>query len=198
MSAPAKQPDAAADAGAEGGPKKGSKLKLILVVLVALLFVAGGGVAAGVLLLGMKLPFMKAQQAEEGGEEGAKVDPREAERREQEKRDAEKAKQKAAATRSLFVQVPPIVVNLADREARRYARIVLTVEGVLPESEVAVKENMPKVIDAFQIYVRSLTAESFGSMASILQVRRELLARLNRIDPRIDARAVLFQDLVIQ
>jgi flagellar FliL protein len=146
----------------------------------------------------MKLPFMKAQQAEEGGEEGAKVDPREAERREQEKRDAEKAKQKAAATRSLFVQIPPIVVNLADREARRYARVVLTVEVVLPESEVAVKENMPKVIDAFQIYVRSLTAESFGSMASILQVRRELLARLNRIDPRIDARAVLFQDLVVQ
>jgi hypothetical protein len=35
-------------------------------------------------------------------------------------------------------------------------------------------------------------------MASILQVRRELLARLNRIDPRIDARAVLFQDLVVQ
>jgi flagellar FliL protein len=72
------------------------------------------------------------------------------------------------------------------------------VEVVLPESEAAVRENMPKVIDAFQIYVRSLTAESFGSVASILQVRRELLIRLNRIDPRVDARAVLFQDLVIQ
>ena len=36
MSAPAKQQDAAAES-AEGEPKKGSKLKLILVVLVALL-----------------------------------------------------------------------------------------------------------------------------------------------------------------
>ncbi len=197
MAAAEKAPPAA-EGAAEGEPKKGSKLKLILVVLVALLFVAGGGVAVGVFLLGMKLPFMKAQHAEEHGDEAPKVDPKEAERREQEKRDAEKAKQKAAAAKSLFVQVPPIVVNLADREARRYARIVVTVEVVLPESEAAVKENMPKVIDAFQIYVRSLTADSFGSMASILQVRRELLARLNRLDPRIDARAVLFQDLVIQ
>lgn len=196
--AAAEKPAPAGDAAAEGEPKKGSKLKLILVVLVALLFVAGGGVAVGVFLLGMKLPFMKAQHAEEHAEEAPKVDPKEAEKREQEKRDAEKARQKAAATKSLFVQVPPIVVNLADRDTRRYARIVLTVEVVLPESEAAVKENMPKVIDAFQIYIRSLTAESFGSMASILQVRRELLARLNRIDPRVDARAVLFQDLVIQ
>jgi flagellar FliL protein len=141
---------------------------------------------------------MKQPAAEEQADEAQKIDPKEAERREQEKRDAEKAKQKAAATRSLFVPVPPIVVNLADRDVRRYARIVLMVEVVLPESEAAVRENMPKVIDAFQIYVRSLTAESFGSVASILQVRRELLVRLNRIDPRVDARAVLFQDLVIQ
>ncbi|WP_396274895.1 flagellar basal body-associated protein FliL [Hyphomonas sp.] len=188
----------AADASAEGTPKKGSKLKLILVILVALLFMVGGGGAVGVFLLGMKLPFMKQPAAEEQADEAQKIDPKEAERREQEKRDAEKAKQKAAATRSLFVPVPPIVVNLADRDVRRYARIVLMVEVVLPESEAAVRENMPKVIDAFQIYVRSLTAESFGSVASILQVRRELLVRLNRIDPRVDARAVLFQDLVIQ
>jgi flagellar FliL protein len=186
------------DASAEGEPKKGSKLKLILVILVALLFMVGGGGAVGVFLLGMKLPFMKQPPAEEQVDEAQKIDPKEAERREQEKRDAEKAKQKAAATRSLFVPVPPIVVNLADRDVRRYARIVLMVEVVLPESEAAVRENMPKVIDAFQIYVRSLTAESFGSVASILQVRRELLIRLNRIDPRVDARAVLFQDLVIQ
>ena len=186
------------DASAEGEPKKGSKLKLILVILVALLFMVGGGGAVGVFLLGMKLPFMKQPPAEEQVDEAQKIDPKEAERREQEKRDAEKAKQKAAATRSLFVPVPPIVVNLADRDVRRYARIVLMVEVVLPESEAAVRENMPKVIDAFQIYVRSLTAESFGSVASILQVRRELLIRLNLIDPRVDARAVLFQDLVIQ
>ncbi len=188
----------AADASADGEPKKGSKLKLILVILVALLFMVGGGGAVGVFLLGMKLPFMKQPAAEEQADDAQKIDPKEAERREQEKRDAEKAKQKAAATRSLFVPVPPIVVNLADRDVRRYARIVLMVEVVLPESEAAVRENMPKVIDAFQIYVRSLTAESFGSVASILQVRRELLVRLNRIDPRVDARAVLFQDLVIQ
>ena len=188
----------AADASAEGEPKKGSKLKLILVILVALLFMVGGGGAVGVFLLGMKLPFMKQPATEEQADEAQKVDPKEVEKREQEKRDAEKAKQKAAATKSLFVPVPPIVVNLADRDVRRYARIVLMVEVVLPESEAAVLENMPKVIDAFQIYVRSLTAESFGSVASILQVRRELLVRLNRIDPRVDARAVLFQDLVIQ
>ena len=95
------------DASAEGEPKKGSKLKLILVILVALLFMVGGGGAVGVFLLGMKLPFMKQPPAEEQVDEAQKIDPKEAERREQEKRDAEKAKQKAAATRSLFVLFRP-------------------------------------------------------------------------------------------
>lgn len=197
MASPPTAPPAA-DAPGEEGPKKKSKLKLFLVILLALLFMVGGGAAVGVLLLGFKLPFMSSTKADEHAEDAQKTDPKEAERREQEKRDLERARQKAASTRSIFVAVPPIVVNLADRDTRRYARIVLTIEVTVPESEAAVRENMPKIIDSFQLYTRSLTAESFGSVASILQIRRELLARLNRIDARVDARAVLFQDLVIQ
>ena len=61
--AAAEKPAPAGDAAAEGEPKKGSKLKLILVVLVALLFVAGGGVAVGVFLLGIFVPAASAMSA---------------------------------------------------------------------------------------------------------------------------------------
>jgi flagellar FliL protein len=198
MAGPPAKPAAEGDAAPEGEGKKTSKLKLILILVVLLLFVVGGGLAAGVMFLGLRLPFMAPPPAKEEVVE----DPVEVAKREAAAREAEKAKerevQKALALRAIFVQVPSMVVNLADRDARRYARLVLTVEVLTPESEMAVKENMPRIIDAFQIYVRSQTSENFGSVANILQVRRDLLTRLNRIDPRIDARSVLFQDLVVQ
>jgi len=183
-------PPADGGEGEEAPPKK-SRLKTILILTILVMVLAGAGVAAGVMFLGLKLPFMNppAQPAE--GEAGAAAPaPAPA---------PEKAQPpKPAAAKPTFVAVPPIVVNLTDGGGRRFIRLSVSVEVSSVEGETAVKENVPKIIDAFQMYLRSQSLESFNSVASLMQVRRDLLGRLNRIDPRIEAKAVLFQDLIIQ
>lgn len=182
------KPEAPPAGGAEGdaAPKK-SRLKTILILVLLVLVLAGGGLAAGVLFLGLKLPFLAGASPADVEAPAATPPPV-----------PEKALPPKPAARPTFVAVPPIVVNLADATGRRFIRLSVSVEVSSAEGEVAVKENVPKIIDAFQLYLRSQSLESFNSVANLMQVRRDLLARLNRIDPRIEAKAVLFQDLIIQ
>lgn len=182
------KPAAAPTEGDEGeAPPKKSRLKMILILVILILFLAGAGGAAGVMFLGLKLPFISSPPPD--GESTAAA-PAPA---------PEKASPpKLPAAKPTFVAVPPIVVNLADGSGRRFIRLSVSVEVSSAEGETAVRENVPKIIDAFQIYLRSQSLESFNSVASLMQVRRDLLVRLNRIDPRIEAKAVLFQDLIIQ
>lgn len=173
-------------AAGDAPPKKG-RLKTVLILVLLILVLAGGGVAAGVLFLGMKLPFLGAAPPPDAVTPAAVPPPA-----------LEKAPQPKLVAKPTFVAVPPIVVNLADTTGRRFIRLSVSVEVSSAEGESAVKENVPKIIDAFQLYLRSQSLESFNSVANLMQVRRDLLARLNRIDPRIEAKAVLFQDLIIQ
>ncbi len=173
-------------AAGDAPPKKG-RLKTVLILVLLILVLAGGGGAAGVLFLGMKLPFLGAAPPPDAVTPAAVPPPA-----------PEKAPQPKLVAKPTFVAVPPIVVNLADTTGRRFIRLSVSVEVSSAEGESAVKENVPKIIDAFQLYLRSQSLESFNSVANLMQVRRDLLARLNRIDPRIEAKAVLFQDLIIQ
>ncbi len=183
------KPAAAPTEGGEGeAPPKKSRLKMILILVILILFLAGAGGAVGVMFLGLKLPFISSLPPPDGESTAAAPAPA-----------PEKASPpKLPAAKPTFVAVPPIVVNLADGSGRRFIRLSVSVEVSSAEGETAVRENVPKIIDAFQIYLRSQSLESFNSVASLMQVRRDLLVRLNRIDPRIEAKAVLFQDLIIQ
>ena len=185
------KPAAAPAEGGEGeGPPKKSRLKTVLILVILVLFLAGAGIAVGVMFLGLKLPFVSSPPPDDA-ETTATPSPAPAAK-------PAPPKPAAPAAKPTFVAVPPIVVNLADASGRRFIRLSVSVEVSSAEGEVAVRENVPKIIDAFQLYLRSQSLDSFNSVASLLQVRRDLLARLNRLDPRIEAKAVLFQDLIIQ
>ena len=173
-------------------------------MLVLVLFLGGLGVGAGVIFLGLRLPFVSTPEthAEEGaGEHGGDNGKAAYAQKEDEKEPAKEgkgAKPEAERRRPIFVAIPPVVVNLADKSARRFVRLGVSIEVGSGSAEQQVKENVPRIIDAFQVYLRAQSLEAFNSAGGLLELRRELLARVNRIDPRIDARAVLLQDLIIQ
>jgi flagellar FliL protein len=112
---------AAADAGA--APAKGKK-KLLIIIIAAVVVLALGGVGAVLML--------KKKPAE--GEEA---------------HDAP-AKKPAAAARDpkappVFVPLDPFTVNLADKEAERYAQVGITLELDDPKTEAELKLFMPAV-----------------------------------------------------
>ena len=116
---------AAAEAPA---PAKGKK-KLMIIVAAALVVVLGGGGAA------MMMMKKKAADAEEGAEgEGAKKPAV--------VKAAPKFDPKAAPT---FVPLDAFTVNLADREAERYAQIGISLELVDAKTGEKIKLFMPAI-----------------------------------------------------
>ena len=145
---------AAADAGA---PPKGKK-KLIIIVAAALLLVLGGGGA----YLAMK---KKAHAAEDGDE---------AETEQAAPTKAAKHDPKAVPT---FVPLDPFTVNLADRDAERYAQVGITLELDDPHTADQIKAYMPAIRNNILLALADKTAgqlmERDGKRKLAEQVRRE-------------------------
>ena len=108
MSAAAAPPP---DAGAAVPAKKGKKKLIIMLAAVLLVVLAGGGGAA----FYMKKKAAAAAAAEEGAEEGGAANDHKTAKRDP----------KHPPT---FLPLDPFVVNLADKDADRYAQIGITLE----------------------------------------------------------------------
>jgi flagellar FliL protein len=121
-------------------PAKGKKKLIIIIAAVVLLLAIGGGGAAWFL---MKKKTAAADAAE--AEDGAPV-----------------AHQSAAKADShgapLFVPLDPFTVNLADREAERYAQIGITLE--IEDSKIGdqIKAYMPAIRNNILMAIADHTA----------------------------------------
>ena len=123
---------AAPDAGA-AAPKGGKKKKLLIIIgaVVLLLLVGGGG--AAYMIMKNKAAAAAAAEAEEGGQAPAK-----------------EAKGHAAPVRDpkhapVFIPLDPFTVNLADRDAERYAQVGIALEVDDAKQGDAVKAYMPVI-----------------------------------------------------
>lgn len=146
-------PAAAADAAA---PKKGKKKLLIIVgALVAVLAIAG---------VGAVFMMKKGAAADEEGEDGAP-----AKAKVEAKHDP-----KAVPT---FVPLDPFTVNLADREAERYAQVGITLEVGDAKLADTIKSFMPAIRNNILMALADKTAEELGDRNGKAkfaeQVRRE-------------------------
>ncbi len=123
----------AAAATAEGAPPAKGKKKLIILLAVVLLLVAGGGGAAVFMI---KKKAAEAAAAEAEGEDGDQAPT--------------KGKAKAGTTHDpahppVFLPLDPFVVNLADKDADRYAQIGVTLEVEDAKLGDQLKAYMPAI-----------------------------------------------------
>jgi flagellar FliL protein len=145
---------AAADAGAP--PKGKKKLIIIIVAAVAVLVLAAGGA----------LLMMKKSASAEDGEEA----------------DAEQTSTKSAAKHDpkavpTFVPLDPFTVNLADRDAERFAQVGITLEVGDPKVGDQIKAYMPAIRNNVLMALADKTAVELmdrqGKARLAEQVRRE-------------------------
>ena len=147
-----------AAATADAAPPKGKKKLLIIIIAVVLLLVVGGGVA--MMLMKKKAPA--------DGEEGA---------------DAEHATPAKAAVKHdpkhlpTFVPLDPFTVNLADRDAERYAQVGITLEVEDAKIGEQIKAYMPAIRNNILMALAEKSAaqlmdrEGKGKLAE--QIKRE-------------------------
>lgn len=126
---------AAAEAPA---PAKGKKKLIIIIAAVALLVVGGG--------VGFMMMSKKKADTEEGAEGEKKAPPKVA------------AKAHDPKAVPVFVPLEPFTVNLADRDAERFAQIGITLEFTDPKMGDQVKAFMPAIRNNVLMAIADRTA----------------------------------------
>jgi flagellar FliL protein len=97
-----------------------------------------------------------------------------------------------------FLDVPEVLVNLAGTERSQYLKIKIVLE--LPDAAVTpqVQTAMPRVMDAFQTYLRELRATDLDGSAGLYRLKEELTRRVNAAISPSRINAVLFKEIVVQ
>jgi len=166
-------PAAAADVVDAAPPKKGKKKLFIIIAAVLAVLLAGGGGAAFYL---MKKRAAAAALAAEAGEA---VEGEDGKAKEDAPAKLVKADLKHAPT---FVPLDPFTVNLADREAERFAQVGITLELADAKAGELLKAYMPAIRNNILLALGSKTAgqlmERDGKLRLAAEIRREALRPL--------------------
>jgi flagellar FliL protein len=106
----------------------------------------------------------------------------------------------AAVKPAVFIDIPEVLVNLANAGADRTQ--YLKVKVVLEVPDAALKEQitpvMPRVMDTFQTYLRELRPTDLEGSAGLYRLKEELTRRVNAAISPNRVNAVLFKEIVVQ
>jgi flagellar FliL protein len=96
--------------------------------------------------------------------------------------------------------VPEVLVNLSNATGDRtqYLKVKIVLE--LPDSTMQphVQNTMPRVMDAFQTYLRELRPSDLEGSAGLYRLKEELTRRVNVAIAPSRINAVLFKEIVVQ
>jgi flagellar FliL protein len=100
----------------------------------------------------------------------------------------------------VFVDMPDVIVNLSNAGSDRtqYLKIKIVLE--LPDQKMIeqIQPIMPRVMDAFQTYLRELRASDLDGSAGLYRLKEELTRRVNASIAPSRVNAVLFKEIVVQ
>ncbi len=110
------------------------------------------------------------------------------------------APKKEAAKPAVFVDLPDVLVNLSNSGGDRtqYLKVKITLE--LPNQGLVekIKPLMPRVLDAFQTYLRELRPTDLDGSAGLYRLKEALTRRVNAAVAPSHITAVLFKEIVVQ
>lgn len=195
--------------GAEGGEvaKPKSKKKLLIIAAGAILVL---GLVAAFLLLGGK------KHAEE--EEGESKDSKKEEKKDEHGKDAKKDPKKDAkgghgggkkgeeplslptdVKEIVYMDLKEFLVNL-ETGSNEVSFLKMSISLELPDEETkaVIENNLPRIRDIIQVYLRELKSSELKGSAGLQRLREELIFRINNtIKPRV-IRNVLFKEILVQ
>ena len=108
--------------------------------------------------------------------------------------------QHAEVKPATFVDLPEVLVNLsnAGNDRTQYLKVKVTLEVPDKESVPHIQPLMPRVMDAFQTYLRELRPTDLDGSAGLYRLKEELTRRVNVAVAPNKITAVLFKEIVVQ
>jgi flagellar protein FliL len=113
---------------------------------------------------------------------------------------AEHKAEPVAEKPAVFVDVPDVLVNLANsgNDRTQYLKVKIVLE--LPDAKLVeqIQPLMPRVLDAFQTYLRELRPTDLDGSAGVYRLREALTRRVNAAVAPNHVTAVLFKEIIVQ
>jgi len=165
--------DAPADAEGEEGAKKPSGIKRFLsikfIAIAAVALIAVGGVGGGA------YHFLGGSSRTEAAP-AAKIKP------------------------PVFFEMPDVLVNLSStgNDRTQYLKVKVVLELPDEAMKAQIEPLMPRLMDAFQTYLRELRPTDLDGSAGLYRLKEELTRRVNAAISPDRINAVLFKEIVIQ
>jgi flagellar FliL protein len=101
---------------------------------------------------------------------------------------------------AVFFDVPDVLVNLsnAGTDRTQYLKVKIVLE--LPDATLTpqIQTTMPRVMDAFQTYLRELRPTDLDGSAGLYRLKEELTRRVNVAIAPNRINAVLFKEIIVQ
>jgi flagellar protein FliL len=109
----------------------------------------------------------------------------------------------AAPTKSVaFLDMPDVLVNLSSGtgggERTQYLKVKVTLELPSETMSAQIQPLMPRLMDAFQTYLRELRPSDLDGSAGLYRLKEELTRRVNTAIAPSRINAVLFKEIVVQ
>ncbi|MCG6121084.1 MAG: flagellar basal body-associated protein FliL [Microvirga sp.] len=101
----------------------------------------------------------------------------------------------------VFVDMREMIVNLAfepPQERPRFLKFQASLELDDPLVVASIQPLMPRIEDAFQVYLRELRPSELDGSAGVHRLREELLRRVNIAVHPSKVNALLFKEVVVQ
>lgn len=105
----------------------------------------------------------------------------------------------AEAREAVFYDLPEITVNLnTNGQAAEFLKLSIALE-VKDQSMIStIEPRLPRVMDAFQVYLRELRRSDLEGSAGIFRLKEELQRRINLAVYPATVDNVLFKEILVQ
>ena len=160
----------AKEAAKQGDGNGGSKTKLFIIIAVIVVLLIGGGIGAFLFLKGDDNGAPQESQVETAAQ--AQVGP--------------------------MVNIESFIVNILDDEQSRYLKAAITIEVDSEPASVELNQRMPQVKDAILLLIGNKTFSELSDLQGKIQLRAELINKLNSILVKGKVKRIYFTDFVVQ
>jgi flagellar FliL protein len=100
---------------------------------------------------------------------------------------------------AVFLDMPEVLVNLSGTGDRtHYLKVKIVLELADASLTPQIQSTMPRVMDAFQTYLRELRPADLEGSAGLYRLKEELTRRVNATISPNRVNAVLFKEIVVQ
>ncbi|HSE57256.1 MAG TPA: flagellar basal body-associated FliL family protein [Nitrospiraceae bacterium] len=166
----------------------GLPMKMVIMIAVGMLLLGLGGAA-------LLFHFIKGAGPSAKNEEQASEAPAPA----KEGHDTgSKPQTGATAQVGVIYDLDPFIVNLADTPEIHYLKVTVKFELERPDVTEELNKRLPQTRDAILVLLSSKEAAAVRSAQGKLQLREEILQRVNALLPKGGARGVYFTDFIVQ